>query len=612
MSIMWIKNQAKWIIVGAAVLVAFGLIMMDRQGAYRSGFHGNYVGSVDGEELQTGAFQQDLQNYIRSEEQKTGKAPDGQQLAQARDNLFQTKVVGIIIQKQFKAYQLHPSVEEMQAYLVNSPREVAYNIARYEGPDRVPSFLRDSTFDPSRFQSWLLQDSVYDRIGMRVLEDQLKTSVIPQLQLQQLLRCQVHRTDLEEEFALETRENLGRIVFYQVPFDAFPVPLSKFSDADLKAHFEANPDSFYHHDEAVSLKYVRLPIRPSPKDSALMRDFAAELKQRAATGEKFADLAKSYSNDPGSADSGGRLGGFQPRTTWVAEFSQAAFNLEPGQISDPVLTQFGYHIILMNAKSKKGDSVDVSHILLKITAGTETTDSLSDLAEKIKNEAEKSGLEAAAKDAGLLVQSTPVFEKGVSPSLPAYLQGVQSFAFSAHEKKAKISDVLQNEEGIYLFERDKHFDKGRDFERAREAIARDLARKEQMELVRKEIETDQPQITALTDPLPPTIGKATLDSSRLIPVESYVPGFGYASGELLKAFHQKQGEWGSVLWTSNAAVIAKLVESQPGDPAAKAQKAHMAVVQGDVQMVSDVFKEWIAGLPKTVKVENNLDMMYRN
>mgnify|MGYP003336740373 FL=1 len=172
--------------------------------------------------------------------------------------------------------------------------------------------------------------------------------------------------------------------------------------------------------------------------------------------------------------------------------------------------------------------------------------------------------------------------------------------------------MLQNEEGIYLFERDKHFDKGRDFERAREAIARDLARKEQMELVRKEIETDQPQITALTDPLPPTIGKATLDSSRLIPVESYVPGFGYASGELLKAFHQKQGEWGSVLWTSNAAVIAKLVESQPGDPAAKAQKAHMAVVQGDVQMVSDVFKEWIAGLPKTVKVENNLDMMYRN
>ena len=100
MSIMWIKNQAKWIIVGAAVLVAFGLIMMDRQGAYRSGFHGNYVGSVDGEELQTGAFQQDLQNYIRSEEQKTGKAPDGQQLAQARDNLFQTKVVGIIIQRE--------------------------------------------------------------------------------------------------------------------------------------------------------------------------------------------------------------------------------------------------------------------------------------------------------------------------------------------------------------------------------------------------------------------------------------------------------------------------------------------------------------------------------
>ena len=129
MSIMWMKKHAKWVIVGAALLVGVSLIFMDRQGAYRSGFQGNYVGGVDGEEIQIGAFQQDLKNYIRNEEVRTGKAPEGAQLAKIRENLFQMKVLSAIIQKKFKAYQLYPSVEEMQEYLVTHPKEVAASLA---------------------------------------------------------------------------------------------------------------------------------------------------------------------------------------------------------------------------------------------------------------------------------------------------------------------------------------------------------------------------------------------------------------------------------------------------------------------------------------------------
>jgi peptidyl-prolyl cis-trans isomerase C len=79
---------------------------------------------------------------------------------------------------------------------------------------------------------------------------------------------------------------------------------------------------------------------------------AKQVAERAKKGEDFLALSKEFSKDPGSAADGGDLGWFT-KDKMVKEFSDAAFKLEPGQISDPVKSQFGWHIIKVEEKRAK-------------------------------------------------------------------------------------------------------------------------------------------------------------------------------------------------------------------------------------------------------------------
>jgi parvulin-like peptidyl-prolyl isomerase len=83
---------------------------------------------------------------------------------------------------------------------------------------------------------------------------------------------------------------------------------------------------------------------PGPRDDAATLALAQELRQRLVDGEDFAALAAEYSDDPSNAGTGGDLGWFA-RGAMVAPFEEAAFSLEPGTLSEPVKTEYGYHLI---------------------------------------------------------------------------------------------------------------------------------------------------------------------------------------------------------------------------------------------------------------------------
>jgi peptidyl-prolyl cis-trans isomerase C len=117
---------------------------------------------------------------------------------------------------------------------------------------------------------------------------------------------------------------------------------------ELKALAKAVQRRF---DERVRARHILIRVPPgasqSDKDAALkkIKDVQARLKK----GEDFAELARKYSEDPGSKDRGGDLGYFS-RGDMVPAFDKAAFALDVGQTSDIVSTDFGYHIIQVQEK----------------------------------------------------------------------------------------------------------------------------------------------------------------------------------------------------------------------------------------------------------------------
>lgn len=612
MVLMWMKKQAPWVIGTFGILILVGLLWMDQSMNTGSERQHNVVGEVDGEELPTDRFQTELKNYLRNEEMRNGKAPEGVALIQFREGLFNFKVQSILMERIFKDYELHASVDEMRDYLEKHPQELAMYINRYEGPEQVPDFLRDSTIDQGRYVAWLSQDSVYDRMALRAMEEQLGQTVVPQLQLQQLMKSQLHATTLEETFSLGIRENKARLKFYRVSADSFPVAADRFKEADLKAYFEAHPDSFHFAQDAARLQYVRIPIQASRADTLLMDSLARAIKKQVQEGESFADLAKSYSNDEGTAEKGGKLEGYRTKDGLDPAFAAAAWALQPGEISDPVLSQFGYHVIQLNGK-KGEDSADISHILLNVSAGNETTDSLMALGEKVRNEAKQNGLEKAAQAAGLKAEKTPIFDRANNAPLGRYVQGANSFAFSKFEEKEKVSEPLQTEEGVYIFARDAAYPKGRNFERAKDRITEILTREEKQTLARKELESRRAEIIS-TATLPPVVGKAVLDSTAAgtISADNWLPGFGYSSPALFKVFAQPVGEWGQVHGTDQGAVLARVEEKAFLSDAELAQKAAAAPPQNENFTLSTLVQTWTTDLPKTAKVENKLDMVFRN
>jgi peptidyl-prolyl cis-trans isomerase D len=131
----------------------------------------------------------------------------------------------------------------------------------------------------------------------------------------------------------------------KVPTSAEVSAWEKAHGADIAAYYQENKRN-YSKGEQVRARHIliRLPRTATDTEKKAAFDKANGLRKEIQGGKDFAQVARASSDDPGSKAQGGELG-WNERAAWVPAFSHAAFNLPVGEVSEPVLTPFGFHLI---------------------------------------------------------------------------------------------------------------------------------------------------------------------------------------------------------------------------------------------------------------------------
>lgn len=126
-------------------------------------------------------------------------------------------------------------------------------------------------------------------------------------------------------------------------------PRVKVTEDEMKSYFEENKDTFTQQ-EQVQASHILVADEAAAK----------EVKDKLANGGDFSELAKEYSTDTETKDAGGDLGLFG-KGDMVAEFEEAAFSMELNTISEPIKTDYGYHIIKVVDKKAAAEAVYEDH-----------------------------------------------------------------------------------------------------------------------------------------------------------------------------------------------------------------------------------------------------------
>lgn len=181
--------------------------------------------------------------------------------------------------------------------------------------------------------------------------------------------------DTEESIKERVEKNLRLRNFVRKKF----FDDTNVSDEDLKVYYDKYPERFNKGEE---VRASHILFGEADKDIAL------EIHELLLNGEDFSEHAKTHSQCP-SGQNGGDLGFFD-RGKMVPEFEQAAFEMEPGEISDLVQTQFGYHIIKLTDKRAGGkfELEEIKEQLRQSMANSIVNHKITKYTEKLRNDAE--------------------------------------------------------------------------------------------------------------------------------------------------------------------------------------------------------------------------------
>jgi peptidyl-prolyl cis-trans isomerase SurA len=157
----------------------------------------------------------------------------------------------------------------------------------------------------------------------------------------------------------------------------------KVTPGEVQEFFTSVPaDSLPYYNAEVEVGQIVLYAKPSEKAKQEAMDDLKKIRQEIIDGDDFKLKAILYSDDPGSAKQGGELPEFTRDDPFAPEFIREAFRLEPGQISEPFETEFGFHIL--QVMDRKGERVKVRHILIQPSIKAADLDRTEEKADSIR------------------------------------------------------------------------------------------------------------------------------------------------------------------------------------------------------------------------------------
>ena len=423
-----------WIVVVAfvgTIIFAWGMEFTSKK-QRRAGI----IATVNGDDIQLYAFQYYYDQALRQTEKEQGDV-DEQTAYQIREDVWNRLVNEILLNQETKKRGIEVTDTELYEYLRRYPPQELQENPAFQTPE--------GEFDYQKY----LQALADPRIPWAQIEDFIRPN-LRLAKLQQSILTLIRVTDEEvKQFYRDENEEV-KVKYVFVPSYLFQKEDIPVSDEQIQAYYQGHKDEF-KAEESANLSYVVFEKKPSPEDEEEIKQRLLEIKDEVLQGEDFAELASDYSDDNSSAKNGGDLGWFG-KGMMVPAFEEAAFSLEPGKMSDPIKTQFGWHLIKVEDKRGKGEKQEVkaSHILLKISPSEETIDLLKEKADEFVDQVRKSDFSQLAKEYDLPVSETEWFIPG------AYIRNIganpQIDEFAFENKQGKISDLFETARGFHVFQ----------------------------------------------------------------------------------------------------------------------------------------------------------------
>jgi peptidyl-prolyl cis-trans isomerase D len=451
-----IRNMFKsWIVIaifGVLVVVAFLFFGIE---GYFSQSNATWVAKVDGHEISQQDFNTAFNNYRQQQMNSPGNTMNAADFGKPE---VKHAVLDQVINRQL----LLNENEKLGIKVPNS--EIREQIASY------PVFQVNGKFDSSTYLAWLAQqrktaEEFQDEIRSDLATRQVPTAIVgtaftTKTEADAFLRLQLQQRDFSfvdlpppaptpqqsnvtdaEIAAYYKSHQSGFMIPEQVSvnyidLDAATMKVSPdLSDKALQARYEKEKNRFVSPPQwEVSHILVKLPPKATAtekKDALAKAQHVEELAK--APGADFAKLAEQYSDDLGSKRQGGDLGWLQKGDAGP-EFQAALDKMKEGEISGPVLTSDGYHVIdLRGLRAGHAESfAQVRDQLAEEAKKNARQDTYRDVGNKLTDMIynDPTSLKPAAQKLGLTVQTTPLFGRGGSKTGLAANPEVVKAAFS--------------------------------------------------------------------------------------------------------------------------------------------------------------------------------------